>query len=387
MLALVLLLCSCGQPSTIGEKENNILTWQEQYDLGVRYLSEGNYREAIIAFTAAIEIDPMRVEAYVGRGDAYIGSGETDGNLSAAQADYEKAIELDQLNTNAYLGLADIYIRRGDYDKALEILRQGLEIIGESQEISNKIAEMETGNISDSSGKMRRETGFDGAGTVQYYIDFTYDAKGRKHTVSSYNGSGSLTGYAECSYDEYGRQTDGYYIYHSDNKPDSVNPLKRTLDASGKEIRCDEYWWSDGSLFQYTETDYNSNGDRVEWRVCEPDGTINQRNQWEYTSQFVLSSETEYHYHEGEMHTYTVTSYNSDGKEKGSVRYSADGEVRGWSENIYNDKGLRTESKSYNGSGKLVRHHIDHYDEQGNLVGSENYDAAGNLTGSRVYSR
>ena len=113
MLALVLLLCSCGQPSTIGEKENNILTWQEQYDLGVRYLSEGNYKEAIIAFTAAIEIDPMRVEAYVGRGDAYIGSGETDGNLSAAQADYEKAIELDQLNTNAYLGLADIYIRRG----------------------------------------------------------------------------------------------------------------------------------------------------------------------------------------------------------------------------------------------------------------------------------
>lgn len=33
-------------------------TWQEQYDRGVRYLSKGNYEEAIIAFTAAIEIDP-----------------------------------------------------------------------------------------------------------------------------------------------------------------------------------------------------------------------------------------------------------------------------------------------------------------------------------------
>ena len=43
-------------------------TWQEQYDLGVRYLAEGNYEEAIIAFTAAIEIDPNRVEAYMGRG-------------------------------------------------------------------------------------------------------------------------------------------------------------------------------------------------------------------------------------------------------------------------------------------------------------------------------
>ena len=47
-------------------------TWQEQYDLGVRYLEDGDYEEAIIAFTAAIEIDPKRAEAYVGRGNAYV---------------------------------------------------------------------------------------------------------------------------------------------------------------------------------------------------------------------------------------------------------------------------------------------------------------------------
>lgn len=63
----ILLLAGCG-------KSNSPTTWQEQYDLGVRYLSEGNYEEAIIAFTAAIEIDPKRAEAYVGRGDAYVGS-------------------------------------------------------------------------------------------------------------------------------------------------------------------------------------------------------------------------------------------------------------------------------------------------------------------------
>lgn len=34
-LALVLGLCACTQSATA--------TWQEQYDLGVRYLSEGNY--------------------------------------------------------------------------------------------------------------------------------------------------------------------------------------------------------------------------------------------------------------------------------------------------------------------------------------------------------
>ena len=53
-LALVLGLCVCGQ------KAGTTPTWQEQYDLGIRYLSEGNYQEAILAFTAAIEIDPKR---------------------------------------------------------------------------------------------------------------------------------------------------------------------------------------------------------------------------------------------------------------------------------------------------------------------------------------
>lgn len=123
-------------------------TWQEEYDLGVHYLSEGNYEEAIIAFTAAIEIDPKQAPAYVGRGDAYIGLGETEENLTAAQADYEQAIELDETNADAYLGLADVYIYRGDYDKAMEILRQGLEKTGGDQSIENKMAEIEQKNDS-----------------------------------------------------------------------------------------------------------------------------------------------------------------------------------------------------------------------------------------------
>lgn len=55
---------------------NNVSTWQEQYDLGVRYLSEGNYEEAIIAFSSAIEIDSKQALAYVGLSDAYISAGD-----------------------------------------------------------------------------------------------------------------------------------------------------------------------------------------------------------------------------------------------------------------------------------------------------------------------
>ena len=86
-LCLVLGLCACGQKA---EEAPAAPTWQEQYDLGIRYLSEGNYEEAIIAFTAAIEIDPKRPEAFFGRGDAY----EKLDDLEQAAADYLAGLEL-----------------------------------------------------------------------------------------------------------------------------------------------------------------------------------------------------------------------------------------------------------------------------------------------------
>lgn len=124
-------LCSCSKSP---EEQ-----WQEQYDLGVRYLSEGNYEEAIIAFTAAIEIDPNRAEAYVGRGDAYVASGETEENLAAALADYEAALELDETLVDAYLGIANIHIIFKEYDLAHSILEQGLVMTESDIRIEEKI--------------------------------------------------------------------------------------------------------------------------------------------------------------------------------------------------------------------------------------------------------
>lgn len=71
LLAVLLLCTACGQ-------KESVPTWQDQYDLGVRYLSDGNYEEAIIAFTAAIEIDPKQTEAYIGLANAYLAQGDTD---------------------------------------------------------------------------------------------------------------------------------------------------------------------------------------------------------------------------------------------------------------------------------------------------------------------
>lgn len=80
ILVLVLAILFCLLPT------KKPPTWQEQYDLGIRYLSDGNYQEAIIAFTAAIEIDAMRPEAYLKAAEAY----EAIGDSEAARAILEK---------------------------------------------------------------------------------------------------------------------------------------------------------------------------------------------------------------------------------------------------------------------------------------------------------
>ena len=144
VLTLSVLLTACGinPPSTLSDG------WQDQYDLGIRYLSDGNYQEAIIAFSTAIEIDPQNPTAYLGRADAYIASGETEGNLFAAQADYETALKLDEKLNEAYMKLADIHLIKGEQDAAYEILEQGYKVT-QAEEIQNRIDEMQKENVNE----------------------------------------------------------------------------------------------------------------------------------------------------------------------------------------------------------------------------------------------
>ncbi len=84
-LALLILLSACGGGGKLGAAA----AWQEQYDLGVRYLSEGNYEEAVIAFQAAVKIEPKRPEAYAGLADAYVELGEPEKAQEALRQGYD----------------------------------------------------------------------------------------------------------------------------------------------------------------------------------------------------------------------------------------------------------------------------------------------------------
>ena len=90
LILTLLLLCSfiaCGTTKTV-ETDESVITWQEQYDIGLRYLTEEKYEEAILAFTAAIGIDPKKAETYEAISKAYIAIGDTDSAMKYLDEGY-----------------------------------------------------------------------------------------------------------------------------------------------------------------------------------------------------------------------------------------------------------------------------------------------------------
>ena len=141
-LVFVLTACSTGAK-----------TWQDHYNLGMRYLSEGNYEEAILSFTAAIEIDAKRIEAFIGRGDAYFAFDELEEHFESAIADFETALGLDEMYADAYLKLADVYFAMDETDKAIEVLVKGFEVTGDTS-LQERLAERGYWHISNASGRI-----------------------------------------------------------------------------------------------------------------------------------------------------------------------------------------------------------------------------------------
>lgn len=77
-----------------------------------------------------------------------------------------KALELSEADAEAYLGLADLRIRQQDYEGVLSLLEEGLEKAGDDAELTEKIAELESGTITDAQHRRRRYSFFDEGGSL-----------------------------------------------------------------------------------------------------------------------------------------------------------------------------------------------------------------------------
>ena len=91
---------------------------------GVSNLNLNKPEKALKDFNRAIEIDPTRANAYVGRGNTL----STLGRYKEALKDYDIAIEIDPKVANAYVNRGSAYSHLAQYEKAIADYEKGLEL-------------------------------------------------------------------------------------------------------------------------------------------------------------------------------------------------------------------------------------------------------------------
>ena len=299
-ILLVLSLVACGGKGA----------WQEQYDLGMRYLNEGNYEEAVIAFTAAIEIDAKRPEAY--------------------------------------LGAAEAYIAADDIDAAIAILEKGYAATNDDS-LKNRLDEIKSGTFNDYWGRAKRLSSYDENGALAWYHLYTYDAQGRKASATSYDAAGNQTNHVDYEYDENGNTlvSSGY-----ESPSGTLIRTEKTYNADGlvtKKTLID----SDGSI-RYSTYQYDSSGNRIrEDRYYNGSGNLSDYLLYEYNAAGLESKCVSYS-PDGTLKWYDTRSYNDAGNCTEQFHYSGDGQLDSRSVYYYDANGHYTGSEEYDADGNLL---------------------------------
>ena len=355
-LALILilsaaLLASCAPntpeapeitPETIADA---LPDWQHQFDLGMRFLSQGNYQEAIIAFTAVIEIAPRNAEALVGRGTAHILWQE---DLAAARADFELALEIDERNADAWLGLVDIYIRVGEFDRALEIARRGYELTGDAA-LHDMVQALESGTVRDSEGRVRRSRHYEG-GEFVFYALRSY-VQGRWTTITTIDPAGNVIAHGDIIHDERGNMLTFFAPMGSGR----MERVERTYNDAGQRIRSDQFSSIDGRFFQFFLYEYGADGVRTRSIRHNSDGTMvgytlfNSQGLPERISQLDR---------DGQLTSYAILEHDFEGRVIRSANYWADGTLNQVGVWEYDDAGNLISETWYNADGTVVHQTI-----------------------------
>jgi len=106
--------------------------------LGNKYLEEGQYEEAILAFEKTIKIDPKNISARLGLGKTYLLMGKED----EARKTFREVIDINPDNADEYISISEIYMDLNWNDEALLILREGYKNAG-SEKIKSKMDELQ----------------------------------------------------------------------------------------------------------------------------------------------------------------------------------------------------------------------------------------------------
>lgn len=281
-------------------------SWEELYQEGADALASKDWAQALTSFLSAVGLAPDQPSPYVGRGDAYIGLGETAEHLAAARADYETANGLDPSYVGAWMGLADVAIRQGGYEAAEEILERAMEATGNDPAVADKLAEVRSGSYVDSGDHIRRVNYHNDGDTITGYTEYRYDEQGRRIGWSNY----------ERVWLEGGEYGDTFEL---------ENYCEVDLDEQGRPQR-NRFYLPDGSVQFYDHFIYDGRGLKAEQRRYDPDDTLSE---------------------------YFLFYYDDDGKQTRYEGYRADGTMTFYWISIYDDRGKRIREERYSPDGTL----------------------------------
>lgn len=219
-VAIVALICLLVLP--LGN------TWEKHYELGEKYLSEENYEEAIIEFTAAIELDGSKPEAFEQRANVYILLAEMDKDERAeftemskseleqsAEADLLQAVELGTETVETYTWLGVYYQEQDDPDKRLEILETGYDRT-QSETIKELLDEVQEQKDLDSMPFMTSTGDMEKIGDLYIYVRDNGDDSRSIIYKENKNDEETvlLTEYYEHGEDEFGNWVDEGGLIH-----------------------------------------------------------------------------------------------------------------------------------------------------------------------------
>lgn len=131
--ALLLLLLAACKPAT----------YENACAAGDKYLAVGKYDKALEAYSQAIELNELGIEAYIGIGEANAALGA---DTASVEAQYEKAIDIfrkapmtDMENViGTYNRIVDDFWNLGNIERAFQLVEEKESVVGAGTEMSNE---------------------------------------------------------------------------------------------------------------------------------------------------------------------------------------------------------------------------------------------------------
>lgn len=126
------------------------------YEMGMRYLMDGKYGKAIIAFKKAVQLNDLFAEAYKGLAEAYKGKGDTEAHARYLQKAAEVYAQLDKLEEtkelfiqilkyenktpNPFNTLGVKLRRQGDFVGAVHAYKRAIELTPDNEALYFNLA-------------------------------------------------------------------------------------------------------------------------------------------------------------------------------------------------------------------------------------------------------